>query len=212
MVNLKVEEQKDLFPKAILKISENEENIIRQTNEKDNLFKKFKTLKDGNINSSNNLKINNKYSKLSSNNRNVMGNIFTRITTYDAKEAGINFIDFDKHQEKLFNYFAGLAYKIDIEEGKSHIPKENYLNTDWYYVLVFPNPDYDKRVKYCNIEETNSLYDLFFFPDTSKTTFLKGQTSEKNVFNFVINDKINDNSNNNCLINKGGCFIQSKYY
>jgi hypothetical protein len=146
------------------------------------------------------------------NNKMLIDKIFTHINSQTENSIGINSIDMEKYEEKLLNHYAGLAHKIEINEGKSQqTTKDNYLESDWYYALVYPNPDWDKKEKYCKMEQTRDLYDKFFFPDTSKTSFLKGGSSEKNVFDFVIRNKINDNINNNCLINNGGCFRKSIY-
>lgn len=137
-------------------------------------------------------------------------NIFDKFNFQALNNFG-DFMTFEKYEEKLLNHYAGLSYKIEASDDKLNLPTQDYLSYDWHYVLVFPNPDYEKSEKFCNMQETERLYDTLFFPDTTKRTFLKGQSSEKKVFDFVIKNKINDNINNTCLINKGGCFQKSKH-
>lgn len=139
----------------------------------------------------------------------LVENVFQRINSKALDILGVNLINFEKYEERLLNHYAGLSNKIQALESEENFPTENYLLFDWQYVLVFPNPDYDKTDKHCKIEETQTLYDKFFFPDTSKTSFLKGQISEKKVFDFVIRNKISDEETNSCLVNKGGCFQKS---
>jgi len=121
----------------------------------------------------------------------------------------MNMDDLNKYEEKLFFNYAGLTYKFETSERTKYFKKENYFNQIWNYVLVFPNPDYEGKEKYYSINNSLNLYDFFFFPDNTETSFHQAKISENKIFDLIIKHKINDKTKNYCLINKGGCFHKS---
>jgi hypothetical protein len=118
--------------------------------------------------------------------------------------------DFDEYEEKILFHYAGLGYKLNENENDEE--RENYFSQNWQYVIVFPNPDYNKEEKFIETSKTYDLYDFFFKADESQLSNLQAKNCEKKIFNYIIDSKINDNLKNICLENKGGCLRKSKNF
>jgi len=186
-------------------------NFIKKTLDKDDKEKEKENKKEKlNTNINTNTKLNNNISKY----KNGFFNYLVNPENEKLNDIKLNY-DFNEYEEKILFHYAGLCYKIneqENEEQENENEKENYFSYNWQYVLVFPNPDFNKEEKYIETINTYDLYDVFFKADESELSNLKAKNCEKKVFNFIINNKINDNLKNICLVNKGGCLRKSKIY
>ena len=96
-------------------------------------------------------------------------------------------VDFDVKDQFLFVTYAWQNGWTALKDGKVYFTDEKFVET----------------------KNTYDIYEKFFKADQSELSKLKENNSEKKVFDFIINNKINDNLRSRCQVNKGGCVRKS---
>lgn len=93
--------------------------------------------------------------------------------------------------KETMSYYSGESDEIKFDNLEDDIISDSKII--WNYVLCFPNPDYDNKIKYMKVEDAKELYNICFWPDRRTNSTTKTTLAENEIYQNILESNIPKN-------------------